>query len=128
MDTRRALVQQVLFAMYVAVAPNVQERNRLAREDTANEQSAVAVGRVFLAAHDRDAAHGGLVLYPFESTLKKWRFGDPEIQDVAFIVVELVALWPSAERVAHEEILDSPALDRILEFEPVEVRDVARIR
>ncbi len=93
-------------------------------EDPANQQAAVAVRRVLLAAEHRDpvAPHPGD--QSIEPAQEPWRAGDQVVADVALLVVEHVLGRPPAELGAQEHVANPGCRQRSFEWRPVELRRV----
>jgi len=83
--------------------------------------------QVLLAAQKRDPVLANAVLQALDPRQKARRFGHAVIEDVAFLVIELVPLGPTAHLATHEQVLDPRPADRLLQLFLVEMRHVPGI-
>jgi hypothetical protein len=74
----------------------VIEFHALEGKHAADEQVAMAEGRVLLAAHDRDAVLLDSRFQSLDPRSKEWRFGEARVEHIALGIVELCALRPAA--------------------------------
>ena len=111
-----------------SVAPDVQRDRAAFDEDARNEQEPVADGRVFLAAHQRDAVLADSLLDPFDPAEKARDAGQRRVQDMPLVVVTVGLGRPAPEFLAQEQVLPFGGDDLALQRLTVELRAVLRIR
>lgn len=97
----------MLLGLQAAVAADVLKREALLGEYTPDEQPSMAVLRVLLAAHHRDAVLVDPTGEPFDPGLEPLRRGYEVVPDVALIVVEPVLRRTAPELVAEEHVANS---------------------
>lgn len=110
------------------VAADVQDRRALLGHDAADEQVAVARGRVFLAAQNRHAVLPHAALEALDPGAEQGRAGDLRVADPALGVVKFLAFRPTAQLGAEEQVLDAHFGDKRRQAFSVEVRCVLAIR
>ena len=104
------------------------ERDAVAGEHPADEQAAVAIGRILFAAHDGNAIHCAILFESSNALAKESRLGDTVVENIPIRVVERISLRAAAQFLAHVAVLDAPALNRALDLRVVEVRHISRKR
>jgi len=116
-----------LVGFQAAIAANVSHDVAALGEHAANEQAAMAVGGVFLAADQghAEARHAGLK--PRNGCLKESVVAEPAVKYAAFGVVVGRIRWASTQLRAEKEIADSRFIQGALHKFLVELRDVLRV-
>jgi hypothetical protein len=110
-----------------SVAPDVQRNRAAFDEDARDEQEPVADGRVFLAAHQRDAVFLDPLLDPFDPAEKTRDAGEGRVQHMPLIVVAVLLRRTAPELLAQEQVLPFGGDDLALQRLAVELRVVLRI-
>jgi len=116
-----------LVGFQAAVAANVKHGVAALAKHAADEQTAMAVGRIFLATNQRDAEalHAG-----FKANNRRPEVGivaQPAIENVACGVIVGGIGGPSAQFSAEKEIADSRFFQGTLHEFLVELRDIFRV-
>ena len=111
-----------------SVAPDVQRDRAAFNEDARDEQEPVTDGRIFLAAHQRDAVLPDSLLDPLDPAEKPRDAGECRVQDMPLVVVTVLFRRTAAEFLAQEQILPFGGDDLALQCLTVELRAVLRIR
>ena len=97
-------------------------------KNATDQQSPMAVRRIFLTAQQCYAAGVGALQKQADTLPECGRFGQPIVEDVPILVVELFTFRPASKRIPEEPIrhsVDSQVLlDRLL----VEVGNIAGVR
>ncbi len=110
-----------------SVAPDVQRDRTALDEDARDEQKPVADGRVFLAAHQRDAVLPDSLLDPLDPAEKSRHAGERRVQDMSLVVVTVLFRRTAAEFLAQKQVLPFGGDDLALQRLAVELRAVLRI-
>ena len=110
-----------------AVTADVDDAHAVVLEHAADQQAAVAVGGILLAAEDRGAGAGQPFAQPLDSLQEAGRLGHGGVQDPALVVVEARVRGASAQLVAEVQILNLPLQKRGMNRLAIELRGVARI-
>jgi hypothetical protein len=116
-----------LVGFQAAVAANVLHGVAALGEHAADEQAAMAVGGVFLAADQGHAEALHASLKPRNGCLKEGVVAEPAVKDAAFGVVVGRIRWASTQLSAEKEVTYSRFLQRALHKFLVELRDVLRV-
>jgi len=117
-----------LVGFQAAVAANVEHGVAALSEDAADEQAAMAVCGVFLAAEQGDAEALNAGLKTYDGRLEAGIVAKPAIKDAAFGVVISRIGWAATQLRAEVEIADSRVLQGTLYEFLVELRNVLRVR
>ena len=123
----RLLGGQFGLGLRAAVAAKVDDPHAAVLQHAADQQAAVAVGRILLAAKDRRAGARQPLQQPLDSLPEAGRFGQGAVQHAALLVIEARILGASAQQVAEVQILDFPLLERRMDRLAIELRGIARI-
>jgi hypothetical protein len=97
-------------------------------QDLADEQPAVALARLPLAAKQRDPVLASTTQQALNRYLEPWLLGHAIVASVAVLVVIGLPRWPAAEILPREEIARTGPAKRRIELLAVEVRREARVR
>jgi len=116
-----------IFRFQAAVAANVNHGVAALGEYAANEQAAMAVGGVFLAANQGHAEALHASLKSRNGCLKKSVVAEPAVKDAAFGVVVGGIGRTSAQLRAEKEIADSSFLQKTLHEFLVKLRNILRV-
>jgi hypothetical protein len=116
-----------LVGFQTAVAANVEHGVAALGENAADEQAAMAVGWVFLAAKQgyTEAFHAGLKAA--DGRLEAGVVAEPAVKNTAFGIVISGIGGAATQLLAKEEVTDSRLLQRALHEFLVELRDVLRV-
>jgi hypothetical protein len=116
-----------LVGFQAAIAANVKHGVAVLAKDAADEQAAMAVCRVFLAANqcNAEALHAGFKAS--NGRLEVCIVVEPAIEDAAFGVVVGGIGRPAAQLRAEKEIADSRLFQGTLHEFLVELRDILRV-
>ena len=106
----RLLGGDLVFALHAAVAAKVQHPHAPLAHYPADQQPAVAVGRIFLAAEDGHAILADAAQQPLDPLLEAGRSGQAVVQYMAPIVAKAVVFHAAADQIAEKQILDRPAV------------------
>jgi len=96
-------------------------------EDAAHQQAAMAVRRVFLAAHQRYAELRHAAFQALHAALKECVAGAFSIKDAALVVIIVIAAGSAAQFFAQEKVLHAGSGQLALERSLVELRRIFRI-
>ena len=110
-----------------SVAPDVQRNRSAFDKNSGDEQEAVADGRVFLAAHQRDAVFLDPLLDPLDPAEKARDAGERRVQDMPLVVVAVGLGRAAPELLAQEQVLPFGGDDLALQCLAIELRAVLRI-
>lgn len=114
--------------LHRSVCTNVADVYSVLGQDPPDEQMTVAVSRVLLAAQQCDPVASRATQQTLEASLKALPNCHLPVENVTFLVVEPVRLWPSTQHVPEEHIADVLHPHRRLERAPAKVWRVARVR
>jgi len=104
------------------------ERHPVVSQDLADEQPAVTLLWLALAAQQRDPMLSSTAQEALNRHLEPWLLGHAVVASVAVLVVMLLPRWPAAELLAEEEIARAGSAKRRIELLAVEVRSDTRVR
>jgi len=110
-----------------AIAAEMDDAHAAILQHPADQQPAVAVGRVFLAAKDRRAGLRKPFQQPLDSLPETGRFGKGAVQNPPLAVIESRILGSPAQQVAEVQIPNSPVLKRWMDRLAIELRGISRI-
>lgn len=111
-----------------SVREDMTELHSVVSQDLADEQAAVALARLALAAKQRDPMLSSTAQEALKGHLEPWLLGHAVIASVAVLVVMLLERWPAAELLPEEEVARIDSAKRHIELLAVEVRSDARVR
>jgi hypothetical protein len=97
-------------------------------QDSADQESTVAVGRVFLATEDRHSIGLDPALEPGDALEEARRLRDAPVQDVPRGVVEFGLVGTTAELGTQVQVVDARGVQGGAQLGPVEVGGEARGR
>jgi hypothetical protein len=97
-------------------------------QNLANEQSAVAMTRISLAADQCDPVAMSTVNEALDGGPKRLLLGHRSVQRMSFGVVVLLVRWATPELCSEEQVADAALSYRGLELVAVEVRREPRVR
>ena len=104
------------------------ERHPVVGQNLADEQPAVALARLPLAAKQRDPMLASTAQEALNRRLKPWLLGHAVVASVAVLVVIRLPRRPAAELLPEEEIALAGPAKRRIELLAIEVRSDARVR
>ncbi len=111
-----------------AVRKYVMQRHAASGQDSADEQTPMAMRGIGLAAHERDAVFGGPLEQALQARLKTGPFGHRAVERVAGYVVVLIPSGATAELSTEKHVAAAargqPGSQRLA----VEVRRDPRVR
>ena len=113
---------------HTPVAANVEELDTLVREDAANQQAAVAPGRILFGAQDGHAPPRTSGQQASDTGSKAGRLGDSVIADMPSVVIEGGIGGSSAKLPPHEEVAEARVRYALTEHVAAEVGRKPRIR
>ena len=111
-----------------SIREDMTEHHPVVHQDLADEQPAVALARLPLAAKQRDSVLASTAQQALNRHLEPWLLGHAVVASVAVLVVIVLARWPAAELLPEEEIARASPAKRRIELLAVEVRSDARVR
>jgi hypothetical protein len=95
-------------------------------EHTGDEEVAMALRRIPLAAEHGYPVLGGALDQPLDSLTEQGRLRQSVVANVTLDVVELIALWPSPQLASEKDVVETPGAKCPGEVFPIEVRGVSR--
>lgn len=110
------------------IASDVHDLGTGGLQHSPDEHTPVTLRRVLFPTEQGDAPRPRGIEHRLDPFLEARCFGQPIVQDVLVVIVELLARRPTAQHVADEEILDPVFAQRPLDRLLVEVRRMARVR
>jgi hypothetical protein len=116
------LPRDVGFRFQMAVCANMQEFVAALDENPADQQTPMAMSRVFLAAHQGDAKLRNSALQSLYAGHKGGSGGPLAIENAAGVVVIFLAPGTAAELIAEEEVFDSRGRQVSLQGCAIELR------
>lgn len=118
---------KLFLALDSAVAANVQQPDSAEQGRPADEQAAVAIGRVFLAAEDREAGSPGLGKQLFERLPESGQLRHSVVEDVSVVVEASRGVDAPSQAVPEIKIFDRPLAQRRPKLFPIELGGIARV-
>jgi hypothetical protein len=104
------------------------ERHPVVDQNLADEQPAMALARLPLAAKQRYPMLASTAQEALNRYLKPWLLGHAVVASVAVLVVIRLPRWPAAELLPEEEIARADPTKRRIELLAIEVRSDTRVR
>jgi hypothetical protein len=104
------------------------ERHPVVSQNLADEQPAMTLARLALAAKQRDPMLSSTAQEALKRHLEPWLLGHTVVASMAILVVIRLPRWPAAEILPEEEIARAGPAKRRIELLAVEVRSDARVR
>ncbi len=104
---RISLRGDFFFRLNPAVTANVFHSHPAIAQHPADQQSPMACGRVFLGAQYGDIELADAPLHPCETPLKKAGRRDAVIENMPFVIVELISLRAPAQLTPEIEITNT---------------------
>jgi len=111
-----------------SIREDMTECHPAVSQDLADEQPAVALARLPLAAKQRDPMLTSTAQEALNCHLESWLLGHAVVASVAVLVVIRLPRWPAAEILPEVEIARASPAKRRIELLTVEVRSDARVR
>jgi hypothetical protein len=111
----------------MSISANVQNFMSPLHQNSSHQQPAMAVRRIFLAAHKGKPIFGHPALKPFDPGHKGGIGGHAAVHGMSFHVVIRLILRPSTQLPAEKQIFDSGCIQSTLKNFTVELRGVFRI-
>ncbi len=109
-------------ALRCPIGPNVRHLDSLVVEHPCDQEEAVALGRVFLAAHHHNSILTCSIEQTIQSSPELRRLGHPTVEHVVFRIVELRPIRATAEFFAQEHVLDASFSQAKLQVSAIELR------
>jgi len=111
-----------------AVRADMQQFVAALDQNAANQQAAMAVRRVFLAAHQGHSELRHTAFQPFNAALEERIARALTVEDATARVVVIVSAWASAEFFAEEEVFDAASREIPSQSSLIELRRKLRVR
>src|SRR5262249_31814023 len=121
-------LQELGLRLESPVAPDVGHLDAVPHSHPRDQEPAMAVRRILLAAHHRDHACPSLLLEYGDAGRERCRGSDLPVEDVSVGIEESVAVRPTPKLLAQEQIFDPGCAERGFESLSIELRRVPRPR
>jgi hypothetical protein len=111
-----------------SIREDMPEYHPVVSQDLADEQAAVTLLWLALAAQQRDPMLSSTAQEALKGHLEPWLLGHAVVASMAVLVIIRLPRWPAAELLPEEEIARAGPAKRRIELLAVEVRSDARVR
>jgi len=111
-----------------SIREDMTECHPVVSQDLADEQPAVAIARLALAAKQRDPMLSSTAQEALNRHLEPWLLGHAVVASMAVLVIIRLPRWPAAKLLPEEEIARAGPAKRRIELLAVELRSDTRVR
>ena len=116
-----------LLGLDAPVAPDMEHADAPLAEHAADQPPPMTVGRVFFSAQKRRTTVPDGLQEPLQTAREGRRPSQTVVEDVSFVVVEILPFRFAPQKIAQERVVDAATLQAATDCLPVEIRRVARV-